>query len=140
MSLLADATPFDAERRLCLLVCPVRILGPARGVTPSAPCRLVARLVRLPSCGLLSGKAERCGLPAPHRSKMEGLNAKIAGNSRVYPFTYWDSLDEAREFPPECREKLRQIDQAYQVVFDAGDPDKEIRRVYKQLRSPISSR
>ena len=63
---------------------------------------------------------------------MEALNATIAEKSRAYPFTYWDSLGEARELPSECREKLRQIDEAYQVVFDAGDPDKELRRVYKQ--------
>jgi membrane protein involved in colicin uptake len=63
---------------------------------------------------------------------MEALNARIVEKSRVYPFTYWDTLREARDLPSECREKLLQIDEAYQVVLDAGDPDKEVRRLYKQ--------
>ena len=63
---------------------------------------------------------------------MEALNATIAEKSRAYPFISWNKLGEARELPSECGEKLRQIDESYQVVFDARDPEKEIRRVYKQ--------
>jgi hypothetical protein len=63
---------------------------------------------------------------------LEALNATIVKNSSAYPYYIWETLDEARDLPQECFEKLRQIDQAYQVVFDAGDPEKELRRVYKK--------